>query len=581
MRSLVCYAALGAALLAPVSASAVTFMPMPAATDSDVVLTLNTKFTERRNLPRAIRDDPTGNNLADPSAPILNGPSTAKVSLGRGFEGTSDYDSRALGRGLIPPDTMGAVGTTQYLQLINGSFSVYNKATGLLAAPRITDNAFWTGIGGGATGGDPRVLFDKPSGRWLAIGFDATGANLRIGVSETDNALGTWRSAVVPGVSGAAFPLGGLADYPTMSISGNSVIIGTNDFARTSTGGFSFQGTTLNVLNRAAVFGAAGPDVSGLVKFETRGPFDNLGADRGFAQQGVNSNEKGSSATVVAASLFFFDNMSFNVTNAGQANAALTAQSYLSDNGGSFFDDTQAGRQPVAGANARVLDTLDTRISANAWEVKGKIYFVNTVTPSGDDNVVVRITVLDKASGTVLSETDINDPSGKFDFYQGSLAVNRQGQVVVGFNRSGDVTTGQDGRVSIFARAFLTNADGTLTRFGDDLFIKQSVVDEYHNGSAVGLPAAGRQRWGDYSSVTLDPTNSQSFWVTGQFAREYNTLENHPEGNGSGFARWGTYIAEVNLANVPEPGTWLMMVAGFGLVGGSMRRRRAVDTVAA
>lgn len=581
MRSLICYSALGAALLMPVAASAVSLVPMPASTSSD--LTLNTKFTERRNLPRAIRDNPTGNNFAAPSSAIINGPSKAKVSLGVGFEGTSDYDSRALGRGLIPPDTMGAVGTTQYVQLINGSFSVYDKATGALAAPRIGDSTFWTNIGGGATGGDPRVLFDKPSNRWLAIGFDASGANLRIGVSETDNALGAWRSAVVTGVSGPNFPLGGLADYPTMSISGNSVLIGTNDFASTGNPAspFSFQGTTLNVLSRDAVFNAAGPDVSGLVKFETRGPFDTLAKDRGFAIQGVNSNERNSTATVVAASLFFFDNITYNVTNAGQANAAMTAQSYLSENGGSLFDDTQAGRQPVNGANARVLDTLDTRISANAWEVKGKIYFVNTVTPTGTDNVVVRITVMDKASGTVLSETDINDPSGAFDFFQGSLAVNRQGQVVVGYNRSGDVTTGQDGRVSVFARAFKTNADGTLSRFGEDLLIKQSVVDEYHNGSPEGQAAAGRQRWGDYSSVTLDPTNGQSFWVTGQFAREYNTLANHPEGNGSGFARWGTYIAEVNLANVPEPGTWLMMVAGFGLVGGSMRRRRTVDTVTA
>jgi hypothetical protein len=32
---------------------------------------------------------------------------------------------------------------------------------------------------------------------------------------------------------------------------------------------------------------------------------------------------------------------------------------------------------------------------------------------------------------------------------------------------------------------------------------------------------------------------------------------------------------------VPEPGTWLMMVAGFGLVGGSLRRRRMVETIAA
>jgi PEP-CTERM motif len=563
-------AAIAVALVTPTVASA---------TD---VLTLNTKFTERRNLPRAIRDPVEGSNVAEPSAFVLNSPSSAPLSLVRGFEGTSDYDSRALGSALIPPDTMGAVGTTQYVQLINGSFSVYSKATGALLAPRITDSNFWTSIGGGATGGDPRVLFDNRTNRWLAIGFDGSGANIRIAVSQTD-ALGAWKSAVVTGVSGSAFPLGGLADYPTLSLSGNSVLIGTNDFARNPAGSpsaFSFRGTTLNVLNRSDIFSATGPDVSGLVKFETRGPFNTLDKDRGFAIQGVNSDSFTSTATVVSASLFFLDNISYNVQNAGAANATQSAQFYLSDRGGSLFDDTQPARQPVNGANARVLDSLDTRISANAWEVKGRIYFVNTVTPTGTDNTVVRITVMDKATGNVLSETDLNDPSGAFDFYQGSIAVNKAGQLVVGYNRSGDVTTGQDGRVSVFARGFKTNADGTLTAMGDAVLLKQSVVDEYHNGSPIGQAAVGRQRWGDYSAVNVDPLNMQSFWITGQFAREYNTLANHPNGNGSGFARWGTYIAEVNLNSVPEPGTWLMMVAGFGFVGVSMRRRTAA-TVAA
>lgn len=553
----------------------------PAVASATEELTPKPAFAERRNLPRAIRDPVTGNNIVEPSAPILAPVGSGPFRLNRGFEGTSDYDSRALGSALIPPDTMGAVGTSQYVQLINGSFSVYSKSTGALLAPRITDSAFWTRIGGGATGGDPRVLFDTVTNRWLAIGFDGSGANIRIAVSATDDALGAWRSAVVPGVSGPVFPRGGLADYPTLSLSGNAVLIGTNDFSITPTNTFRYEGTTLNVLNRADVFDASGPILSSLTKFETRRPFLTLAdADRGFAIQGVNSNDMGSSATVVAASAFLNDKLTYDINNAGFAGATQTAQIYLSDVGGQVYDAPQAARQPVSGPNARILDALDDRISANAWEANGRIYFVSTVTPTGTDNNVVRITVMDKATKTVLSETDINDPSGKFDFYQGSLAVNDQGQLVVGFNRSGDVSTGQDGRVSIFARAYRTFANGTLGQLGDDILIKQSLVDEYHNGSPIGQAAVGRQRWGDYSAVNLDPNNQRSFWVTGQFAREYNTLENHPEGNGSGFARWGTYIAAVDLTGVPEPGTWLMMVAGFGFVGVSMRRRAAA-TVAA
>ena len=33
---------------------------------------------------------------------------------------------------------------------------------------------------------------------------------------------------------------------------------------------------------------------------------------------------------------------------------------------------------------------------------------------------------------------------------------------------------------------------------------------------------------------------------------------------------------ETFTANVPEPATWALMIAGFGLAGTTLRRRRAV-----
>lgn len=532
-------------------------------------------FVARKNLPKLVIP-PSDVQIDAPTSaiPTYNSFTSPAITVGMSFEGTSDYDTRALGIGLIPPDTMGAVGTTQYVQLINGSFSVYNKSTGLLAAPRITDSAFWTGIGGGSTGGDPRILFDSRSSRWLAIGFDSTGAGLRIGVSDTDNALGGWKSARIDGFAP------GIADYPTLSMSGNAVLIGTNDFTRV-TGGFAFAGTTINVLNYKSVFAVGGPDVSGLKQLTTRGPFDTIAKDSGYAIQGVNRDGGGGPATVVAASLFFDGEVvTYDITAAGTPAATRTAQKYLSDFGSSNnYTDPNAARQPTLNGSAAVVDALDQRISANAWEMKGKIYFLHTVKPLDGNNDVVRIVVLDKATGNVLSETDITDASGNYDFYQGSLAVNSSGQVLVGFNRSGTFATGSDGKISVFARAFITNADGTLTQTAPDVLLKQSLVSDYHNGSAEGQNPVGRQRWGDYSSVTLDPTNKQSFWVTGEFAREYNnTAGGHP--GGSGFGRWGTWVAEVTLSGVPEPSSWAMMIAGFGLVGAVMRRRRQ-ETLAA
>ena len=104
-----------------------------------------------------------------------------------------------------------------------------------------------------------------------------------------------------------------------------------------------------------------------------------------------------------------------------------------------------------------------------------------------------------------------------------------------------------------------------------DILIRQSPVDDYHLGSPQGQPAAGRQRFGDYSAVTLDPTNQNRFYVINEFADTFNV------GPGlSGFGRFGTFIGVIgiNVNAVPEPATWAMMIAGFGFVGAAARRRR-------
>ena len=51
-------------------------------------------------------------------------------SVSLSFEGISQYDAASFGRNFIPPDTMGAVGSSQYLEVANGAYAVFDKTTG-------------------------------------------------------------------------------------------------------------------------------------------------------------------------------------------------------------------------------------------------------------------------------------------------------------------------------------------------------------------------------------------------------------------------------------------------------------------
>lgn len=500
------------------------------------------------------------------SAPVSNVSSNFTL----GFEGISQYDGAAFGRNFIPPDTMGAVGRTQYFETSNGAYAVFDKYTGQRLS-LVSDVAFWAAAGQTGANGDTRVMYNAAASRWIAVAFGANTKDLQIAISDTDNALGGWKSVKFEGYAGFGF--GATADYPTLALDGNAVYIGTNNFAPSTAGGTNrFRGTTLNVIPLDSLFGAGAPAVTGMKQFVT--PFTGAASDvdQGFALQGVNSTSGGSTGKVLAASLFNFDSLGFKVNNLNSTDASgatIDPATYL---GQAAFQSPGPGRQPsvAIAANQRIISTLDERISSSVYEVNGRIYMVNTVDDLSDglDETRVRYTVLDANTFAILDEGNIGVAG--YDFYQGSIAVNEFGEVAIGYNRSGlDPTTG---KISFMAQLFRTMADGKLQSMGTEMLLKESLVDDYHNGSTFGNPAAGRQRWGDYSQVSVDPSNAHNFYLIGQFAREYNNAAGgHPGGTGG--SRWGTFIA-VLTTPVPEPQTWAMMVFGFGFMGYAMRRRR-------
>jgi hypothetical protein len=470
-----------------------------------------------------------------------------------GFDGLSQRDVRALQGNLsaIPPDTMGAVGKTQFMETSNGAYAVYDKSGNLLS--KIADGVFWQNAGqpdAHFANGDSRVLYDTRTNRWVVESFGSDVSKVQIAVSDTSDATGAWHSTSFTGFAG------GIADYPTLALDSKALYIGTNDFGGPHN---SFQGTTLNVISRDDIFGAGGPQVTSLKQFNTSLAQYIGGDDRGFAIQGVNQLGDSDSGAIVAIGAINYGSTFYRVTNPGTAGATETpfqlvdpASPYLANN---------PGRQPDG---SQVIDTLDDRISGAVWELNGKIYTVHIITLEGTDHTAIEWNVLDAQTGLLIQKGDISDPN--YDFFQASLAVNQFGQVMMGYNRSG---FGPDGNISFFAQEFnpLVNGNGAIYALGGPILLHVSPIDDYHNGSPEGQPPAGRQRWGDYSQVTVDPTDPRSFWLIGEYALGYDSP--------TSFSRWGTWISNISMA-APEPGVWGLMITGMALAGTALRRRRRV-----
>lgn len=489
-------------------------------------------------------------------------------SIGLSFNGVSQIDVRSLhsNASLIPPDTNGAVGKTQFMQVTNGAYAVYDKATGTQTA-LMSDGAFWTAAGQpnnvfglGFSNGDARVLYDSRSDRWVVTSFAPDLENIQIAISDTSDALGGWKST-----SFKAFADGhgtGIADYPTLAIDGSAVYIGTNNFTDTAgaCGPYALCGTTMNVIARSDLFGAGAPTVSSLKQF-TGTLYDNGNLnDMPFAPQGVNQLDDSDSGRVLGVGMISYGPVSYSITDPGTAGATATALSHIDQ---TPYASNNLGAQPDGTRN---IDTLDDRFSSAVWEVDGKIYSIHTITLPGQIHTSLEYFVIDAATNTVIQKGIIGD--GVHDFYQGTITVNAKGQAVIAYNESG-----YDMNVSLLAQTFNPTSSGALVSSGAPIVLVVSPIGNYHNGSVAGAPANGRQRWGDYAQVTVDPDDPRSFWVTGEYALGYL-----PDPNTS-FSRWGTWIAQINVGDfgtVPEPATWAVMLAGLGIVGASLRRRRAM-----
>ena len=479
--------------------------------------------------------------------------SSAHAFVVSGFEGTAQADNHLLGGAFRPPDTMGAIGTTQFVETTNGSVTIYERSGTILS--RVSSSAFWQGIGQTGSAGDQRILFDHYTNRWIAVGFGATTNIVVIGVSDTANALGTWKLTSIVG------PTDLVLDYPTLAIDDKGVYIGTNNFQP------GFVGTSLFSIPKADLFGGA-PTLANMTEFTT----PSNGADRGFAIQGAVNWQVNptNTANIVAVSRDQFDTLTYKLQGVNAAGVTQTAVIEVNE---TAYTNNGKGRQPDG---TRLVNTLDDRYSANVVQVNGKLYAVHTITPPGGQYTQLRWLILDATTGALIEQGTIGEDG--YDYYQGSIAVNEFGQAVIGYNRSG-IATGDlnldgkpDGRISIFAQVLQTDGGGGLDVFGNAILLRVSDVDDYRCGPRTFIDNSCRQRWGDYAAVTIDPLDHDNFWVIGEYAAEW--FDYGTSTSPLVRANWHTYIASIDLSStgIPEPGTLVLL--GLGLAGLAATRRR-------
>jgi hypothetical protein len=112
--------------------------------------------------------------------------------------GQLNFAGQSAARGILYSDANGAVGQTQYVQLVNDQYTIYDKTSGAVIAGPIAENALWSTFGSScqtAVGGDGTVTYDQLANVWVlqhhAVPTGGPYLNC-VAVSTTPDATGTY-----------------------------------------------------------------------------------------------------------------------------------------------------------------------------------------------------------------------------------------------------------------------------------------------------------------------------------------------------------------------------------------------------
>jgi hypothetical protein len=478
------------------------------------------------------------------------------VTIQQDFTGSTLTQVAALPGGFTfaPPDSDGTVGTNNFVEFINGAFAVYAKtgnptngssATSLI---RVSDAAFWNGIGNDGSYGtvssstlsDTRVRFDPNTNRYYAVEI-TLGTNNRVLIARTEagadpSVLANWKATSYVGSSGLS------VDFPTLGFDANAVYVSTNIPSNgrevmTSIPKTDLTAATPTVANRTSVNTSSGSTGSGF----TPQPVVDWSPTKG---NGVFIGTVSGSSVLRVTS----------VTGAGGAGATFSAGTSVTV--GTYATQPSFAPQPDGTFQ---LDNLDSRQGNAAYQVGNDIWTVHSVAGGAafGNRAVLRWYRIDYTTNAVIASGTLGDTAGQFDYYNASIAANAVGEVVISFTRSGTAATGSAGNAGAYALVGTTT--GTVTTFGAPIQLQAGLANNYH---LLNRPPP--ERWGDFSAVSVDPNDTNTFWLINEYVLA----------GGTSSAVWVDNVTALSVTPVPEPAA-LALGGAAALAGLAWRRRRA------
>lgn len=414
--------------------------------------------------------------------------------------------------GVAPPDPVGDIGPNHYVAMSNLYFAVYSRTGAVAPGFPKANNTLWSGFGGDCetdNSGDPIVVYDQLADRWVLTQFTASGPTYFecIAVSTTGDPTGSYYRYALS--TGPNFP-----DYPKVGVWSDAYYVSTREFA-----GFGpFVGVGAYAINKAEIIsGDPTPTVISFLAPPGGTPY-NVG-------DGLLPADLDGTTLPPSSTTYFVGSMD-NGHGYGAPQDALTIWEFTPDWGtpgnstftmvdtvsvaafDSVFPCSPGSRSciPQLGTSAKI-DILSyrqrpiNRLAYRNFGTHESLVTNQSVEATPGVGGTRWYEIRNPGSSSVIFQQGTFAPADGISRWMASIAMDKDGNMALGYSAS---------NASMFPSIWYTgrlSSDplGTLPQ-GEGVFI---------NGT--GSQTGGGNRWGDYSSMNVDPLDDCTFWYVNEY----------------------------------------------------------------
>ena len=489
------------------------------------------------------------------AAPTIPAPSLT-------FEGLSNQDNfNIFGFRVNPPDPVGAVGPHNYVEMINLVFGVYDKKGNLLLGP-VDSGTLWAGFAipdCTDPSGDPIVLYDQLENRWILSQFTTRGLSDPtlpyyncVAISATGDPTGAYYRYAFETTFGGKFYF---PDYPKYGVWSNSYLLTSRDFGPTTEYGISVYALEKEKMlhgdpsARSVHFFLDSAVVpiyligDGLLPATIDG---ERGPKNGAPAPIVGTMDDGGPYGAPFDALNMWQLSVQWKEKAPVASLSLATQIPVAPFDSVFPCGVVPGSQPPSSRDclpepgitdgSRFLDILSIR-QRPTWRLAYRNFGTyEALVTSGS------VQALPNIAGMRWYEIR-RDTTGKFSLFQqgtyagdgldrwmGSIAMDHKGNIALGYS----VVNGVD---------VFPGIRYTARRASDPL--GQMTLGEGTIINGTGVQITVNSRWGDYTSMNVDPNDDCTFWYVNEYYQVNGIL-------GVNTAPWQTRVGSFKLPRCDE-----------------------------